>query len=204
MEFSYFLHEASLALIGPARAATEAARLFFENPANPASWTPFGRSMSAACDVFERSTRRYEKPEFGLTSTLVGGEQVAVTEEIVWQRPFGRLIHFARALPASDPKQPKISHGRSDVGPLRDAVARHGRGLPSPIRGLHHRLVGCAHGAADGGAFRLRRLRRLRHRDAAPPRPQHPCDRGLPAFSAGLGRRRRARGAKGSRSRRVR
>jgi poly(3-hydroxybutyrate) depolymerase len=108
MEFSYFLHEASLALIGPARAATEAARLFFENPANPASWTPFGRSMSAACDVFERSTRRYEKPEFGLTSTLVGGEQVAVTEEIVWQRPFGRLIHFARALPASHPKQPKI------------------------------------------------------------------------------------------------
>ncbi|MBV9753970.1 MAG: polyhydroxyalkanoate depolymerase [Hyphomicrobiales bacterium] len=108
MEFSYFLHEASLALIGPARAATEAARIFFENPANPASWTPFGRSVSAACDVFERSTRRYEKPEFGLTSTQIGGEKVAVSEEIVWQRPFGRLIHFARALPASHPKQPKI------------------------------------------------------------------------------------------------
>ncbi|MBV9054180.1 MAG: polyhydroxyalkanoate depolymerase [Hyphomicrobiales bacterium] len=108
MEFSYFLHEASLALIGPARAATEAARIFFENPANPASWTPFGRSVSAACDVFERSTRRYEKPEFGLTSTRIGGEKVAVSEEIVWQRPFGRLIHFARALPASHPKQPKI------------------------------------------------------------------------------------------------
>ena len=108
MEFSYFLHEASLALIGPARAATEVARIFFENPANPASWTPFGRSVSAACDVFERSTRRYEKPEFGLTSTQIGGEKVAVSEEIVWQRPFGRLIHFARALPASHPKQPKI------------------------------------------------------------------------------------------------
>ena len=108
MEFSYFLHEASLALIGPARAASEAARIFFENPANPASWTPFGRSVSAACNVFERSTRRYEKPEFGLTCTRIGSEKVAVTEEIVWQRPFGRLIHFARALPASQPKQPKI------------------------------------------------------------------------------------------------
>src|SRR5580700_2119340 len=94
MELSYFLHEASLALIGPARAATEAARLFFENPANPASWTPLGRSMSAACDVFERSTRRYEKPEFGLAQTLVEGEQVTVTEEVVWQRPFCRLLHF--------------------------------------------------------------------------------------------------------------
>lgn len=108
MEFSYLLHEASLALIGPARAASEAARMFFENPANPASWTPFGRSMSAACHVFERSTRRYEKPEFGLLSTLVEGQNVAVTEEIVWQRPFGRLIHFKRALPASRPSQPKI------------------------------------------------------------------------------------------------
>ena len=108
MELSYFLHEASLALIGPARAATEAARLFFENPANPASWTPFGRSMSAACDVFERSTRRYEKPEFGLAQTLVEGEHVTMTEEVVWQRPFCRLLHFARDLPTSFPRQPKI------------------------------------------------------------------------------------------------
>ncbi|MBV8962310.1 MAG: polyhydroxyalkanoate depolymerase, partial [Hyphomicrobiales bacterium] len=72
------------------------------------SWTPFGRSVSAACNVFERSTRRYEKPEFGLTCTRVGDEKVAVTEEVVWQRPFARLIHFARAVPVSRPKQPKI------------------------------------------------------------------------------------------------
>ncbi|MFI5011915.1 MAG: polyhydroxyalkanoate depolymerase [Hyphomicrobiales bacterium] len=108
MEFSYFLHEASLALVAPARAASEATRLFFKNPANPASWTPFGRSMTAACDVFERTTRRYEKPEFGLASTVVDGETVAVTEEIVWERPFCRLIHFARALPAAAPKQPRL------------------------------------------------------------------------------------------------
>jgi poly(3-hydroxybutyrate) depolymerase len=108
MELSYFLHEASLALIAPARAASEAARLFFKNPANPAAWTPFGRSVTAACDVFERSTRRYEKPEFGLTTTRVGDETVAVNEEIVWDRPFCRLIHFARDLPASAPRQPRL------------------------------------------------------------------------------------------------
>ena len=34
MELSYFLHEASLAFIAPARAASEAARLFFKSPAN--------------------------------------------------------------------------------------------------------------------------------------------------------------------------
>src|SRR6516165_3155805 len=108
MELSYFLHEASLALIAPARAASEAARLFFKNPANPAAWTPFGRSVTAACDVFERSTRRYEKPEFGLATTRVGDDTVAVNEEIVWDRPFCRLIHFARDLPASAPRQPRL------------------------------------------------------------------------------------------------
>ena len=108
MELSYFLHEASLALIAPARAASEAARLFFKNPANPASWTAFGRSVTAACDVFERSTRRYEKPEFALTTTTVQGETVAVTEEIVWERPFCRVIHFVRELPPSTPSQPRL------------------------------------------------------------------------------------------------
>ena len=108
MELSYFLHEASLALIAPARAASEAARLFFKNPANPVAWTPLGRSMTAACDVFERSTRRYEKPEFGLVSTVVEGETVAVSEEIVWERPFCRVIRFARALPPGAPRQPRL------------------------------------------------------------------------------------------------
>ena len=108
MELSYFLHEASLALIGPARAASEATRLIFKSPANPMSWTPMGRSVTAACDVFERSTRRYEKPEFGLATTVVEGEMVAVTEEIVWQRPFGRVIRFARNLPEGAVNQPRV------------------------------------------------------------------------------------------------
>ena len=108
MELSYFLHEASLALIAPARAAFEGTRLFFKNPANPISWTSIGRSVTAACDVFERVTRRYEKPEFGLTSTIVEGENVAVTEEITWERPFCRLIHFARDLPSTAAKQPRL------------------------------------------------------------------------------------------------
>jgi len=53
-------------------------------------------------------TRRYEKPEFGLTSTVVEGQNVAVTEEIVWERPFCRLIHFARDLPPNAVRQPRL------------------------------------------------------------------------------------------------
>lgn len=59
--------------------------------------------------MFERTTRRYEKPSFGLDSTIVDGETVAVTEEVVWQRPFCRLVHFKRAIEPSRPRRtPKV------------------------------------------------------------------------------------------------
>ena len=41
--------------------------------------TPFGRSVAAAAELFERTTRRYGKPEFGITSTEVDGKPIAVS-----------------------------------------------------------------------------------------------------------------------------
>ena len=41
---------------------------------------------------------------------------------------------------------------RADVGPLRDAVARHGRRLPAQSRRLHHRMGRRARGADVGRA----------------------------------------------------
>ena len=43
-------------------------RLFF-NPFNPWTHTTLGRNAVAACEVFERTTRRYPKPEFGIAHT---------------------------------------------------------------------------------------------------------------------------------------
>ncbi|MEI2387944.1 polyhydroxyalkanoate depolymerase [Breoghania sp. JC706] len=102
----YQLYEMNHAALSPMRAAADVTRLYFKNPLNPASHTPMGRSVAAACELFERVTRRYGKPTFGFGSTRVGGVKVPVHEEIVWQRPFCRLIHFQRALdkPRNDPK----------------------------------------------------------------------------------------------------
>src|SRR5690606_14121037 len=47
-------------------------------------------------DVFESVTRRYGKPKFGLDETTVEGRPVPVVERIVWEKPFGRVIHFER------------------------------------------------------------------------------------------------------------
>lgn len=95
----YQLYEMNHAAIAPARVISDATRIAFRNPFNPLTYTPFGRNVAAACELFERSTRRYGKPEFGIDQVQVGGESVAVREEIVWARPFCELLHFRRAMP---------------------------------------------------------------------------------------------------------
>ena len=92
----YQLYELNHAAMSPLRAAADATRLYFQNPLNPLTHTPFGRNMAAAAELFERSTRRYGKPEFGLASTSVHGERVPVSERVVWERPFCRLLHFEK------------------------------------------------------------------------------------------------------------
>jgi poly(3-hydroxybutyrate) depolymerase len=92
----YWFYEMSHAALNPSRAFAEATKLLFKNPLNPLALTMFGKSVAAACEVFERAIRRYGRPEWGIASTLVGGERVPVSVETVWERPFCRLLHFAR------------------------------------------------------------------------------------------------------------
>ena len=95
---AYWLYELSQAALNPSRAFAEAARLFYKNPVNPLSYTAFGKTMAASMELFERSTRRYGKPEWNIKSTVVGGERVPVHISTLWERPFCRLLHFKRAL----------------------------------------------------------------------------------------------------------
>src|SRR6266566_799950 len=102
----YWFYEMSHAALNPSRAWADATRLFFKNPGNPLSYTTFGKSVAAACELFERSTRRYSRPEWRITSTLVGGERVPVRISTVWQRPFCNLIYFERLF-EHPPKRPQ-------------------------------------------------------------------------------------------------
>lgn len=104
----YQLYELNHAALAPFRAGAEALRYVSSNPLNPLSQTVLGRTLTASLEVFERATRRYAKPAFGLDETVVNGETVAVTEEIVWSRPFCNLLHFKRNLPASHGPDQKI------------------------------------------------------------------------------------------------
>ncbi|MHA1189319.1 MAG: polyhydroxyalkanoate depolymerase, partial [Alphaproteobacteria bacterium] len=104
----YQLYEWNHAGVAPLRAAADMTRLFFKNPFNPMSDTPLGRSLAAGAELFERTTRRYSKPAFGLDETTIDGKAVAVKERIVWQKPFCSLLHFQRDLPADRPDDPKL------------------------------------------------------------------------------------------------
>src|SRR6266700_805497 len=92
----YWFYEMSHAALNPSRAFADAAKIYFKSPINPLSYTTFGKSVAAACELFERSTRRYGQPEWAIDATVVGGERVPVHVNAVWQRPFCRLLHFER------------------------------------------------------------------------------------------------------------
>jgi poly(3-hydroxybutyrate) depolymerase len=102
----YWFYELNQAALNPSRAFADATRLFFKNPINPLSFTTYGKSIAAACELFERSTRRYSRPEWRIASTLVGGERIPVQLKTVWERPFCRLIHFERMF-AHTPHRPQ-------------------------------------------------------------------------------------------------
>ena len=93
----YWLYEMGHAALNPARAWADAVRLSLKNPINPLYHTTFGKSIAAAAELFERSTRRYAQPDWRISSTLVGAERVPVHITCVWERPFCRVLRFERA-----------------------------------------------------------------------------------------------------------
>ena len=105
---AYWLYETVHATLWPARAVADASRLFFQHPANPLAVTPIGKTVAAACELFERSTRRYGRPEWNINSTLVNGELVSVQITPLWERPFCRLLHFERMMGDSPRPQPRL------------------------------------------------------------------------------------------------
>ncbi len=92
----YWMYEMAQASLNPARAITDATRMLFQNPLNPWAHTELGKSVAAGCELFERTTRRYGKPEWGLHETEVNGVRTPIEIRSVWEKPFCRLLHFDR------------------------------------------------------------------------------------------------------------
>ncbi len=100
----YHLHELKHALTAPMRIQAQLTKSMFENPFNPLSYTKLGKTISATATMVERSTRRFERPEFGLDETMIGGKKVTVKEDIIVEKPFCSLLNFKRSTKRNDPK----------------------------------------------------------------------------------------------------
>jgi poly(3-hydroxybutyrate) depolymerase len=109
MSLAYYWYEAARWMTHPARLAADMTKHSLGNPGNPLAYSPYARSVSAACEMFERVTRRYAKPSFDLTGTWIDGTSVPVSERVVWERPFCRVVTFDRGFVRGPSKpQPKL------------------------------------------------------------------------------------------------
>ncbi|MET0334447.1 MAG: polyhydroxyalkanoate depolymerase [Rhizobacter sp.] len=66
------------------------------------------RKLAAAFEVIKLGEVTHMRPPFGIASAMVKGEPVPVTEEATHVTPFGTLLHFKKALPASVSPQPRV------------------------------------------------------------------------------------------------
>ncbi len=105
---SYHVYEMLHLAFAPARAATDVLLHALKSPFNPLYHTSLGRNIAASAELFERMTRRYGKPMFGLDTTKVDGVEVEVAEEHVWSKPFCGLLHFKRQFDGEAPRQSRL------------------------------------------------------------------------------------------------
>ncbi|MCB1379421.1 MAG: polyhydroxyalkanoate depolymerase [Alphaproteobacteria bacterium] len=122
----YYLYEMNHAVLAPWRAAADMGLSFWKSPANPLATTHIGRSVAASLEMFERTTRRYGKPEFSITETIVGDDIVDIEEDEIFRKDFCSLVRFKKLWPGKVPA--KKEHKLLIVAPMSGHYATLLRG----------------------------------------------------------------------------
>lgn len=100
----YLMHDMQHVLMTPWRLQAKATKEVFSNPYNPLTYTQLGRTIGAGAEMVERLTRHFGRPEFRLPETTIGGKPVAITEKVLVEKPFCKLLRFERDTKRKDPK----------------------------------------------------------------------------------------------------
>lgn len=100
----YYAYELQRQLAKPVRIWANTLEQVYSSPYNPLTDTWFGKSVAASAEMMARLAQSYIKPAFGLKTTRVDDETVAVNEEILLRKPFCRLLRFHRDATQRDPK----------------------------------------------------------------------------------------------------
>jgi poly(3-hydroxybutyrate) depolymerase len=108
----YHLYETNHLIAKPFRASAKALTKFYQHRYNPLKNTIPARYITSMCDLYLSLTARYEKPEWGISSTTVKNTIVPVSIETIASDSFYNLLHFKR-----DEKTLKQANGKKTVDP---------------------------------------------------------------------------------------
>jgi poly(3-hydroxybutyrate) depolymerase len=92
----YQLYETQRALMSPFAEFASASAKLYDHPLSPFAHLPMSQRVSAGFDLLHRLAKEYEKPHFGISTTTVGGIEVAVQKRFALDKPFCRLVRFKR------------------------------------------------------------------------------------------------------------
>ncbi|HKT18756.1 MAG TPA: polyhydroxyalkanoate depolymerase [Stellaceae bacterium] len=95
----YQAYQAHSDAFAPLRLIARAGQEFFNHPWLAFRDHPALRHLAATCELVARAGISHRRPEFGIATTLVAGEPVAVREEAVERTPFCTLLHFRKEKP---------------------------------------------------------------------------------------------------------
>ncbi|WP_455285615.1 polyhydroxyalkanoate depolymerase [Cupriavidus necator] len=94
----YALRELTRQSFEPLSAMVDTARHHVNFWGDFVAWLPGVRETGAALDMFTRLTRHYDRPSFGIDAVMVRGQRVAVTETVLVEQPFCRLLRFHKEM----------------------------------------------------------------------------------------------------------
>jgi poly(3-hydroxybutyrate) depolymerase len=100
----YQLYQSGFDAMAPWRLGAEIAAAWAGNPASGMTDTSLARRLIATRDLMLLTATSHQRPEFAITSTQVGNEDVPVHEEVADRTPFASLIHFRKQGIADQPK----------------------------------------------------------------------------------------------------
>ncbi len=99
------MHEMQRSWLASASAWASISSDMLSNPMMPMGYMGLGPMAASALEVFAHAAATRGKPEFGIETVEVNGEQDVVVESIVVTKPFGDLLRFRReGLPKNAPR----------------------------------------------------------------------------------------------------
>jgi poly(3-hydroxybutyrate) depolymerase len=92
----YQIHEWQRAFLGPLSHYAEASAKLLSDVTSPLSHLPGAQRMAAGYELLHRLGKEYEKPAFNLPQVTAHGQDIAVIERVVLDKPFCQLKRFKR------------------------------------------------------------------------------------------------------------